>query len=252
MVESVFTDADDASALFSTESPRPVTIVDILEGGKKALEDANVNLGLALADDEIDYLVSSFTELARNPTDVELMMFAQANSEHCRHKIFNASWSIDGEEQSHSLFKMIKNTYEQGGEGVFVGYNRTNHTFTVSLPDGKLVSARSVTRRPERERWDADALAKVRVIPTDGKVRQERERVRFQDGATESGATAEAAAPRPAREMRIDRKDLEEHGYDGNCPQCKHITKYGKARRGQQHSAQCRKGIVEAMDKTEK
>jgi phosphoribosylformylglycinamidine synthase len=123
MVESVFADASEASALFSIERPRPVTIVDILEGGKKALEDANTNLGLALADDEIDYLVNSFAELERNPTDVELMMFAQANSEHCRHKIFNASWSIDGQEQSHSLFKMIKNTYEQGGEGVLSAYD---------------------------------------------------------------------------------------------------------------------------------
>ena len=77
------------------------------------------NLGLALADDEIDYLVDSFTQLKRNPTDVELMMFAQANSEHCRHKIFNASWTIDGEAQSHSLFQMIKNTYQQGGDLVY-------------------------------------------------------------------------------------------------------------------------------------
>ncbi|MFT6756570.1 MAG: phosphoribosylformylglycinamidine synthase [Chitinophagales bacterium] len=123
MVETVFADASEASTLFSTQSPRPVTTIDILEGGKKSLADANLNLGLALADDEIDYLVQSFVELERNPTDVELMMFAQANSEHCRHKIFNASWSIDGEEQSHSLFKMIKNTYEQGGEGVLSAYD---------------------------------------------------------------------------------------------------------------------------------
>ncbi|MFT4998675.1 MAG: phosphoribosylformylglycinamidine synthase, partial [Flavobacteriales bacterium] len=99
MVETVFADASEASTLFSTQSPRPVTTIDILEGGKKSLADANLNLGLALADDEIDYLVQSFVELERNPTDVELMMFAQANSEHCRHKIFNASWSIDGEDQ---------------------------------------------------------------------------------------------------------------------------------------------------------
>jgi len=143
------------------------------------------------------------------------------------------------------------NVGAQGGEGVFIGYIRSNHTFVVSTEGGQLVHARSVTRRPERERWSADALSKVRVVPTDNKVRQERERVKFQDGATDSGATAEAAAPRPAREMRIDRKDLETHGYDGNCPQCKHILKYGKAQRGQTHTAQCRKKIVEAMSKTE-
>ncbi|MCV6004649.1 hypothetical protein OFO99_34970, partial [Escherichia coli] len=77
-----------------------------------ALEEANVSLGLALAEDEIDYLVENFTKLGRNPNDIELMMFAQANSEHCRHKIFNADWTIDGVDQEKSLFKMIKNTFE--------------------------------------------------------------------------------------------------------------------------------------------
>ena len=141
------------------------------------------------------------------------------------------------------------NVGAQGGEGVFVGYNRTNHTFMVSLEDGKLVAARSVTRRPERERWSAEALSRVRVMPTDGKVRIERERVRFQDGAADPSATAAAAPPRAAREMRINRDDLEEHGYDGECPQCKHIIKYGVSRRGQQHSARCRKRLVEAMSR---
>ncbi|WP_459782892.1 hypothetical protein, partial [Photobacterium sp. R1] len=78
----------------------------------------NIALGLALAEDEIDYLVENFTKLGRNPNDIELMMFAQANSEHCRHKIFNADWTIDGVDQDKSLFKMIKNTYEQNSEYV--------------------------------------------------------------------------------------------------------------------------------------
>lgn len=143
------------------------------------------------------------------------------------------------------------NVGPQGGEGVFVGFNRTNHTSTISLESGQLVAARSVTRRPDRERWNADALARARTVPTDGKVRQERARVKFQDVGVDRGLTAEAAAPRPAREMRIDRKDLEEHGYDSSCPQCKHILKYGKAQRGQTHSAHCRTGILEAMSKTE-
>ena len=115
---------------------------------------------------------------------------------------------------------------------MFVGYNRTNHTFTVSLENGQLVGARSTTRMPERERWGADALSRVRATLAGGRQGQERERVKFQDVSTDRTITAEAAAPRAAREMRINREDPEEHGYDGNCPQCKHILKYGKAQRG--------------------
>ena len=122
MVEAVYTRLEDAALLFRHEQPRPQTNVDVLGGGRAALENANVELGLALADDEIDYLVSSFTGLERNPVDVELMMFAQANSEHCRHKIFNASWTLDGVEQDKSLFAMIKNTYATGGENVLSAY----------------------------------------------------------------------------------------------------------------------------------
>ncbi len=99
MMEVVFTDTDSAAQLFKVAVPAPVADVDILSGGQQALEEANIALGLALADDEIDYLVESFTKLGRNPNDIELMMFAQANSEHCRHKIFNADWTIDGVEQ---------------------------------------------------------------------------------------------------------------------------------------------------------
>ncbi|WP_286239783.1 phosphoribosylformylglycinamidine synthase [Neptuniibacter halophilus] len=122
MVEAVMDSLDDASVLFVEEQPKPLTTVDILAGGRDALAVANVDLGLALAEDEIDYLVTSFQELGRNPTDVELMMFAQANSEHCRHKIFNASWDIDGEAQEKSLFAMIRNTNEVGGENVLSAY----------------------------------------------------------------------------------------------------------------------------------
>lgn len=122
MVEAVLTSIDAAADLFVEEQPKPLTTVDILAGKRDALVKANVDLGLALADDEIDYLVESFTDLQRNPTDVELMMFAQANSEHCRHKIFNASWDIDGESQEKSLFAMIRNTNELGGENVLSAY----------------------------------------------------------------------------------------------------------------------------------
>jgi phosphoribosylformylglycinamidine synthase len=123
MVEVVYGSLDEAAALFVKHEPRPLHYVDLVEGGRIALEAANAALGLALAEDEIDYLVARFDELERNPTDVELMMFAQANSEHCRHKIFNASWTIDGYDQDHSLFAMIKNTYQVGGEDVLSAYS---------------------------------------------------------------------------------------------------------------------------------
>ncbi|WP_432472191.1 phosphoribosylformylglycinamidine synthase [Amphritea sp. HPY] len=123
MVEEALASIDQAGALFRAEEPAPFTRVDILAGGRDALTKANTDLGLALADDEIGYLVDSFVELGRNPTDVELMMFAQANSEHCRHKIFNASWDIDGEAQEKSLFAMIRNTNELGGENILSAYS---------------------------------------------------------------------------------------------------------------------------------
>jgi phosphoribosylformylglycinamidine synthase len=123
MTESVLDSLESAERLFEHASPAPMTSVDVLGGGRAALQAADRDLGLALADDEIDYLVESFTRLGRNPSDVELMMFAQANSEHCRHKIFNASWTIDGEPQEHTLFQMIRNTCEQGGENVLSAYS---------------------------------------------------------------------------------------------------------------------------------
>ena len=122
MTQAVLANLEEAQGLFSQAEPKPLKAVDILGGGRKALEEANVTLGLALAEDEIDYLVKNFTEMGRNPHDVELMMFAQANSEHCRHKIFNASWDIDGESQEKSLFGMIKNTYQMHSEGVLSAY----------------------------------------------------------------------------------------------------------------------------------
>ena len=123
MVETVFFDLQQAETLFVQHQPAPLTEVDIMAGGINALREANTELGLALADDEIDYLVSSFQGLKRNPTDAELMMFAQANSEHCRHKIFNASWTLDGEDQPNSLFGMIRNTHKLGGENVLSAYS---------------------------------------------------------------------------------------------------------------------------------
>lgn len=122
MMESVFDDLQQANLLFSQHQPAALKRVEILLQGRPALEEANLRLGLALADDEMDYLLDAFTRLGRNPTDIELYMFAQANSEHCRHKIFNADWVINGEAQPKSLFKMIKNTFEHTPDHVLSAY----------------------------------------------------------------------------------------------------------------------------------
>ncbi|KMK07665.1 phosphoribosylformylglycinamidine synthase [Pluralibacter gergoviae] len=122
MMESVFGSLQEAENLFAHHQPAPVASVDMLGQGRSALEEANRRLGLALAEDEIDYLLDAFTTLNRNPNDIELYMFAQANSEHCRHKIFNADWVIDGEQQPKSLFKMIKNTFEKTPDHVLSAY----------------------------------------------------------------------------------------------------------------------------------
>ncbi|WP_058913211.1 phosphoribosylformylglycinamidine synthase [Entomohabitans teleogrylli] len=122
MMETVFADPQEAQQLFAHHQPAPVQSVDLLGKGRGALEEANLRLGLALADDEIDYLQQAFMALGRNPNDIELYMFAQANSEHCRHKIFNADWVIDGEQQPKSLFKMIKNTFETTPDYVLSAY----------------------------------------------------------------------------------------------------------------------------------
>ena len=123
MIEAVLPSLNDAAALFRHVPPRAMTQVDVLAGGRAALVAANRNLGLALSDDEVDYLVENFTRMGRNPTDVELMMFAQANSEHCRHKIFNADWVIDGRAESRSLFGMIRDTHAAHPEGTVVAYS---------------------------------------------------------------------------------------------------------------------------------
>ena len=123
MTESELVSIDVAHSIFDDFVPQPFKQIDILAEGKSALEHANATLGLALSAGEIAYLLDSFNKLQRNPTDVELMMFAQANSEHCRHKIFNADWTIDGVAQAKSLFSMIRNTYHQHPEGLLSVYS---------------------------------------------------------------------------------------------------------------------------------
>jgi phosphoribosylformylglycinamidine synthase len=113
MTESVFRRREEVGRLFDHAEPAPLLSVPLLEEGRGSLERANLDWGLALSEDEIDYLVEQYRRLNRNPTDVELMMFAQVNSEHCRHKIFNADWTIDGRSRPHSLFEMIKRTHRR-------------------------------------------------------------------------------------------------------------------------------------------
>ena len=122
MTESVLESFDEAGKLFQHFVPAPMQTVDIVSGGAAALARANQDMGLALSEDEIAYLMENFRRIGRNPTDVELMMFAQVNSEHCRHKIFNAEWVIDGAKQPLSLFAMIKNTHKQHPQGTLVAY----------------------------------------------------------------------------------------------------------------------------------
>ncbi|MBY0572423.1 MAG: phosphoribosylformylglycinamidine synthase, partial [Undibacterium sp.] len=135
MTEMVLDDVQKAQALFGELEAKPLEHIDVLGGGKAALLVANSELGLALSDDEIDYLVAAFTSAKRNPSDVELMMFAQANSEHCRHKIFNADWTIDGQKQDISLFGMIKNTHLLQPKGTVVAYSDNS-----SIMEGAVVT----------------------------------------------------------------------------------------------------------------
>lgn len=137
MTEGVFANLKDAEQLYHSDSPKPLSRVDLLQGGKAALDKANADMGLALSPDEVDYLFDNFTKIQRNPTDVELMMFAQANSEHCRHKIFNADWVIDGEVQDLSLFAMIRNTHKLNPGKTVVAYSDNSSIVAGQAPGTK-------------------------------------------------------------------------------------------------------------------
>ena len=122
MTESVLPDFQSAEQLFAAHEDQSFDTVDVLSGGRAALEAADKSMGLALSSDEMDYLLENYCALNRNPSDVELMMFAQANSEHCRHKIFNADFILNGEKQPKSLFRMIRDTHEASPQGTVVAY----------------------------------------------------------------------------------------------------------------------------------
>jgi phosphoribosylformylglycinamidine synthase len=134
MTEAVLASPASAQELFRHVAPKPLTEIDVLARGGVAIEEANARFGLALAPDEIDYLVAYFEGARRNPTDVELTMFAQANSEHCRHKIFNASWIVDGEPQADSLFGMIRRTHQANPQGTVSAYSDN-----AAVMEGRLV-----------------------------------------------------------------------------------------------------------------
>ncbi|HEX2391073.1 MAG TPA: phosphoribosylformylglycinamidine synthase [Casimicrobiaceae bacterium] len=136
MTETVVDRIDDAKRLFEHVPPQPLSTLPLRERGRRALEDANARLGLALSADEIDYLQQAFTRLERDPTDVEVTMFAQANSEHCRHKIFNAAWSIDGMPQPDSLFDMIRTTHRAHPAGTLVAYADNASVIAGAVVDG--------------------------------------------------------------------------------------------------------------------
>ncbi len=146
MTQQLVTDSTQLN-LFAEHQPLPLDTVAIIEQGREALVQANTTLGLALSADEIDYLTASFEQLGRNPTDVELMMFAQANSEHCRHKIFNASWTIDGEQQAKSLFAMIRNTHSENPQGILSAYSDN-----AAVMEGS--TAQVFIRNPETHQYD--------------------------------------------------------------------------------------------------
>ncbi|MBM3823027.1 MAG: phosphoribosylformylglycinamidine synthase [Verrucomicrobia bacterium] len=150
MTESVLSHRDAIPALFESKPGRPMEHVDVLVGGKAALERANETFGLALSDDEIEYLASAFRALRRNPTDVELMMFAQANSEHCRHKIFNAEFVIDGEAQEQSLFQMIRHTHRLAPQHTVVAYSDN-----AAVMEGKLIERWEPTPNPRDRRYQS-------------------------------------------------------------------------------------------------
>lgn len=154
MTESAFSSVEASAALFDEREAEPMAHVDVTGRGRVAIEEANTAFGLALSDDEIDYLVASFTELRRNPTDVELMMFAQANSEHCRHKIFNADFLLDGVPQERSLFSMIRYTEAVCGQGTVVAYKDNasimeGGRITVWAPEGADGPSRYVAREDD-------------------------------------------------------------------------------------------------------
>ena len=162
MTETVLESFDEVPRLFQHFPPQPLRTIDLMREGRAALERANREMGLALSADEIGYLAEHFARAGRDPTDVELMMFAQANSEHCRHKIFNAEWVIDGEPQARSLFAMIRTTHERNPRGTVIAY-----ADNAAVMEGATV-ARFCPRADGTYRWFQEEQAEQLVRPFRG------------------------------------------------------------------------------------
>ncbi len=141
MTQSVLASLADAHELFIHNEPARLGCISVSERGSDALRAANRDLGLALSEDEIAYLLEAYAAMGRNPTDAELMMFAQANSEHCRHKIFNAQWIIDGDRKAQSLFSMIRNTHAKSPDGVLSAYHDNSAVLAGPLGERFFVDA---------------------------------------------------------------------------------------------------------------
>ncbi len=159
MTEAVYQDSRSLEALFTHAEPTPLSRITLGDDAEGAIAAANLSMGLALSDDEVEYLARAYRELDRDPTDVELMMFAQANSEHCRHKIFNADWTIDGEERDLSLFAMIRNTHRRHPEGTLSAYK--DNAAVLQGQDGTRFAVNPATGRYETVDERIDFLAKV-------------------------------------------------------------------------------------------
>jgi len=196
MTESVVYAADEAARLFSHHAPDPLRAIDVIGDGPAALAIANRDLGLALSDDEIEYLVAHFQSAGRNPSDAELMMFAQANSEHCRHKIFNADWIVDGEPQTETLFGMIRNTHACSPHGVLSAY-KDNAAAMEGWKAGRFFPDPQ-SRRYEYQQEDVHILIKVEthnhptaISPFPGAATGSGGEIR-DEGATGTGAKPKA------------------------------------------------------------
>ena len=195
MTETVLADAGDCAVIFSGHEPAPMRHVPLLAMGRAALESANSELGLALSPDELDYLAQVFSAAERDPTDAELMMFAQANSEHCRHKIFNAGWTVDGQARPDSLFAMIRSTHAAAPDGVLSAYS--DNSAVIEGGPGERLIVSPVDRRYTLQTEKVHILMKVEthnhptaISPFPGAATGSGGEIR------DEGATGRGAAPK--------------------------------------------------------
>ena len=158
MTQSIYRNHDDFKNIFASDGPRSLNHIDILDKGKSELEKANKSFGFAMSNDEIDYLYNFYSQEKRNPTDAELMMFAQANSEHCRHKIFNAKWNINGKQKNNTLFDLIKETSKSSPDGIISAYKDN-----AAITKGSKVERLNLNESNEYEFIEDDLNSTIKV-----------------------------------------------------------------------------------------